>query len=65
MAKIMRGIKEIKAEKSRVLAEFHAKNASLDAEIEAVRTARGTKLKVVPMESWYEEGRDRDPNCHR
>lgn len=57
----MRNIKEIRAERDSLRAEYEAKVALLDAEIESVRKARGYVKKVPAYETYYEVGRSRMP----
>lgn len=39
------GIRELQAQKAEALAEYHEEVARIDAQIEAIRKSRGTKLK--------------------
>jgi hypothetical protein len=52
-------IRELKAEKARLLEEYHQKAAGIDAEIERIRKARGTKIKEPDWSGYREPGRDR------
>jgi len=40
------GIRELQAQKAEALEMYHEECARIDAEIDAIRKARGTKLKV-------------------
>ena len=39
------GIRELQAQKAEALAEYHEEVVRIDAQIEAIRKSRGTKLK--------------------
>lgn len=54
-------IRELKALQSEALERYHAEHAALEAQIQAIRKARGTVLKAKPFEEYYEPGRSRMP----
>jgi hypothetical protein len=56
-----RGIKEIKAELSKLREEYEAKVTALESEMAAVRTARGYVKKTPVYEAYYEPGRSTMP----
>lgn len=53
----MRSIKEIKAEILKLRYEYEDKVAALEAEITAVRVARGYVPRAPVYEDFYEQGR--------
>jgi cell division protein FtsB len=54
-------IRELKALQAKALEAYHAEYQRLEAEIQAIRQARGTKLKEKAFEEYYEAGRSRMP----
>jgi predicted metal-dependent phosphoesterase TrpH len=61
--KIMtQSIRELKALQAEALEKYHAEYARLEAEIKAIRQARGTVLKAKPFGEYYEAGRSREPS---
>jgi hypothetical protein len=56
----MSSIRELKAQQLAALKVYHAEYLRLEAEIEAIRKTRGTKLKVPVFEEYYEAGRSRE-----
>ena len=60
----MRNIKEIRAERDSLRAEYEAKIALLEAEMESVRGARGYVKKVPAYETYYEVGRSTMPGTN-
>ena len=57
----MRTIKEIRAERDILRAEYEAKITMLEEEIVAVRNARGFVPKIPVYETYYEAGRSAMP----
>ena len=57
----MRTIKEIRAERDILRAEYEARIAMLEEEIVAVRNARGFVPKTPVYEPYYEAGRSTIP----
>lgn len=53
-------IRELRALQAKALEAYHAEHRRLEAEIQAIRTARGTKLKEKVFESYHEPGRSRE-----
>ena len=60
----MRNIREIKAEILKLRYEYEDKVSALEAEIKAVRVARGYVKKTPVYETYYEEGRSAMPGTH-
>ena len=64
------GIRELNKQKDAALERYHAECARIDAEIDAIRKARGTKLKEPVWTendcklAWQAEGRARQTNPH-
>jgi hypothetical protein len=56
----MFSIRELKAQQLAALKAYHAEYLRLEAEIEEIRKARGTKLKTPVYEEFYEAGRSRE-----
>lgn len=57
----MRNIREIKAEMTKLREEYEARINMLEAEIAAVRSARGYVKKTSAYEPYYEAGRSEMP----
>ena len=57
----MRNIKVIRDELNNLRTEYEARVAELNAEIDAVRKSRGTKLKAPDWSGHHDFGRDCDP----
>ena len=53
-------IRELRALQAKALEAYHAEHRRLEAEIQAIRTVRGTKLKEKVFESYHEPGRSRE-----
>jgi hypothetical protein len=53
-------IRELRALQAKALEAYHTEHRRLEAEIQAIRTARGTKLKEKVFESYHEPGRSRE-----
>jgi hypothetical protein len=59
----MRNIKEIRAERDALRAEYEAKVEALEAEIVAVRKSRGfVSAKTIDYTDYYEPGRSAPMN---
>lgn len=64
------GIRELQKQKDEALERYHAECARIDAEIDAIRKKRGTKLKDPTLTendcklAWQAEGRARRTNPH-
>ena len=54
-------IRQLKALQAKALEAYHAEYQRLEDEIQSIRKARGTVLKVKPFEEYYEPGRSRMP----
>ena len=52
--------RELWALQAKPLEAYHTEHRRLEAEIQAIRTARGTKLKEKVFESYHEPGRSRE-----
>jgi len=57
-----KSIRDLRQQQAAALRVYHEEYARLEAEIEAIRTARGTKLKGLDYEGYYEIGRDQVPS---
>lgn len=55
-------IRTLQARQDRLLVEYHEAVAEIAAEIEEIRTARGTKIKAPDWTGHHEVGRDADPD---
>jgi hypothetical protein len=53
-------IRELRALQAKALEAYHTEHRRLEAEIQAIRTVRGTKIKEKVFEEYYEAGRSQE-----